>query len=154
MSRPHRFQAVVLTLVLAAIAPAFGRAAEGTMAFTLSVPQPANHAYHVVFRCEGLPGPTLDFKMPAWTPGYYGLFDFAKNVQNFRAEDGEGRPLAWEMTSANGYKFNAAGLKATFNFQLSKKEPHGFIHNARYVAQLLVDSIRDLGGDVSLYTWR
>jgi predicted metalloprotease with PDZ domain len=108
MARTHRFQAVVLALILAATAPAFGRAAaEGTMAFTLSMPQPAQHVYHVLFRCEGLPGPTLDFKMPAWTPGYYGLFDFAKNVRNFRAEDGEGRPLAWEMTSGNAWRVAA-----------------------------------------------
>ena len=105
MPRVRRFQAVVLILILAAAAPiAFGQAAEGTMAFTLSMPQPASHVYHVVFRCEGLPGPTLDFKMPAWTPGYYGLFDFAKNVRNFQAENGEGRPLAWEMTTANAWR--------------------------------------------------
>ena len=61
---------------------------------------------------------------------------------------------ASEATSANGSKFYAAGLRATFNFQLSKKEPHGFIHNARYVAQLLVDSIGSLGGNVAKYTWR
>ena len=29
-----------------------------------------------------------------------------------------------------------------------------FIHNARYVAQLLVDSIQDLGGNIAPYTWR
>ena len=81
------------------------------MAFTVSMPRPADHVYHVVFRCEGLAGPTLDFKMPAWTPGYYGLFDFAKNVRNFRAEDGAGRPLAWERTTANAWRV-AAGSSA------------------------------------------
>jgi len=54
----------------------------------------------------------------------------------------------------NRYKFNARLLKAAYNYQLSKKAPHGFIHNSRYVAQLLVDPIEFLGGDVTLYTWR
>jgi hypothetical protein len=72
----------------------------------------------------------------------------------FKDTNGNGVLEASEATSANGFKFNAAGLRASFNMQLSKKEPHGFIHNALYVAQLLVDSIRDLGGDVSMYTWR
>ena len=50
--------------------------------------------------------------------------------------------------------FDAKLLKAAYNYQASLKEPHGYIHNSRYVAQFLVDSIEDLGGDVSMYTWR
>lgn len=59
-----------------------------------------------------------------------------------------------EATSANGYKFDAAMLKAAYNLQMSYKEPHGYIHNPTYVAQLLVDSIQDVGGNVAAYTWR
>ncbi|MFQ6108161.1 MAG: multiheme c-type cytochrome [Candidatus Aminicenantales bacterium] len=50
--------------------------------------------------------------------------------------------------------FNARLLKAAYNYQMSKKEPHGFIHNSRYIAQLLVDSIENIRGDISRYTWR
>ncbi|MCX6575141.1 MAG: hypothetical protein NTV82_01980, partial [Candidatus Aminicenantes bacterium] len=59
-----------------------------------------------------------------------------------------------EAVSTNGFPMDAKLLRTTFNFQLSKKEPHGFIHNARYIAQLLVDSIQHLGGDVGKFTWR
>ena len=86
--------------------------------------------------------------------GSRALYDGNTYPYWFKDTNNNGILDASEMTSANGFKFNAAGLRASFNFQLSKKEPHGFIHNARYVAQLLVDSIRDLGGDVTKYTWR
>ncbi len=43
-------------------------------------------------------------------------------------------------------------MKATFNYQVSQKEPGAWAHNFPYVTQLLVDSIEDLGGDVSAYT--
>ncbi|MDQ1354858.1 MAG: hypothetical protein QG657_5167 [Acidobacteriota bacterium] len=59
-----------------------------------------------------------------------------------------------EATYANGYKFDAAMLKAAFNLQMSYKEPHGHIHHPTYIAQLLVDSIQDVGGNVTVYTWR
>lgn len=60
-----------------------------------------------------------------------------------------------EASRENGYSFKrAALLRAAYNYQVSLKEPHGFIHNSRYVAQLLVDSIEHLGGNVSKYTWR
>jgi hypothetical protein len=55
----------------------------------------------------------------------------------------------------NGFNsFNARLLKAAYNLHLSKKEPSGYIHNSHYVAQLLVDSIENLRGDISSYTWR
>ena len=44
--------------------------------------------------------------------------------------------------------------EAAYNYQVSKKEARGHIHNATYVAQLMVDSIEALGGAVSAYTWR
>lgn len=59
-----------------------------------------------------------------------------------------------EATSANGYKFDAKSLKAAYNFQMSHKEPHGYIHNALYISQLLVDSIENVNGDIAKYTWR
>ena len=60
-----------------------------------------------------------------------------------------------EASRSNGFtKFDASLLRAAYNFHASKKEPHGFIHNSRYIAQLLVDSIGHLGGNIAVYTWR
>lgn len=72
-------------------------------------------------------------------------------------------PYWFKDTNGNGikdagetgqYRFTANMLKAAYNYQMSHKEPCGYIHNPRYVAQLLVDSIGDLGGNVAPYTWR
>jgi len=43
-------------------------------------------------------------------------------------------------------------LKAAFNYQYVQKDPGAFVHNPKYVVQFLIDSIEDLGGDVSKYT--
>ncbi len=72
----------------------------------------------------------------------------------FKDQNGNGILDPEEAVSTNGFPMDAKLLRTTFNFQLSKKEPHGFIHNARYIAQLLVDSIQHLGGDVGKFTWR
>src|ERR1700748_1054091 len=69
--------------------------------YTVSMPEPSSHRFHVVFRCAGVNGPVLDLKMPAWMPGYYQLLDYAGKVENFNARDGAGRELGWEKTSAN-----------------------------------------------------
>jgi hypothetical protein len=56
---------------------------------------------------------------------------------------------------ADGAAFNAWTprlLKAAYNYQYYQKDPGAFVHNPAFVAQFLIDSIEDLGGDVSAYT--
>lgn len=72
----------------------------------------------------------------------------------FKDSNGNGAADPEELTSANGYRFTAPMLRAAYNFQFSKKEPCGYIHNPLYIAQLLLDSVEHLGGDVTAYTWR
>jgi hypothetical protein len=68
-------------------------------------------------------------------------------------EDTNGNGIK-DSSETSGYQFNAKMLKAAYNYQMSQKEPCGYIHNPTYVAQLLVDSIQNLGGNISPYTWR
>ena len=83
--------------------------AEGRMTFRVSMPHPDNHTYHVTFRCEGLTGELHDFKMPQWSPGYYGIGNYARNVSSFHAEDASGHALAWEKVARNTWRVVAAG---------------------------------------------
>lgn len=43
-------------------------------------------------------------------------------------------------------------LKAAFNYQYVQKDPGAYTHNPKFVIQFLIDSIEDLGGNVSAYT--
>ena len=95
----------------------------------------SSHKFHVIFRCSGLSDPVLDFKMPAWMPGYYQLLDYAKNVGNFHAIDGEGRELGWEKTTANAWRVeHAAGSVVTIAYDVTAMKS--------FVAQPWLDSTR------------
>jgi hypothetical protein len=72
----------------------------------------------------------------------------------FNDSNGNGLVNPGEPIYANRYSFDAKMLKAAYNYQMTRKEPHGYIHNSQYIAQLLVDSIENLGGNVAPYTWR
>jgi len=82
------------------------------MAFTVSMPQPATHNLHVTFRVDGLKGELQDFKMPAWSPGFYGIGDYSRNVSNFRAEDASGHPLPFEKTARSTWRVAAGNAPA------------------------------------------
>lgn len=99
------YKLVLLSIILLLpLTSALGQDPEGSMAFTVSMEAPNTHYYHVLFQCNEIKGETLDFKMPSWTPGYYWIENFAKNVLNFRAEDGKGAALAWQKTSKNTWR--------------------------------------------------
>ena len=56
--------------------------------YQLSMPRPVSHLFEVSIEVE-LPEnssqASVEFQMPKWSPGRYAVFDFAKNVQEFRA---------------------------------------------------------------------
>ena len=106
----------------------FSQKPAGTMAFTVSIEQPSK-VYHVIFRCDGLKGATQDFKMPVWMPGFYGIIDYAKSVQNFRAEDGAGKPLMWEKTAENDWRV-AAGQSSTITVIYDVQATTQFVANS------------------------
>jgi predicted metalloprotease with PDZ domain len=62
-----------------------------SIAYRLAMSRPVSHLFEVAIEVE-LPNELKDkavqFQMPKWSPGRYAVFDFAKNVQEFRAIDG------------------------------------------------------------------
>jgi hypothetical protein len=43
-------------------------------------------------------------------------------------------------------------LRAAYNYQWVQKDPGAFAHNGKYILQIMYDSLKDLGGDVSKMT--
>ena len=63
----------------------------------------------------------------------------------FADTDGDGACSAAEAQAANAFKgWTARLLRATYNFQLATKDPGAFAHNAKYIIELLYDSITDV----------
>jgi predicted metalloprotease with PDZ domain len=59
-----------------------------SITYTLSMSRPASHLFEVSIAVElpdQLRDKPLQFQMAKWSPGRYAVFDFAKNVQEFRA---------------------------------------------------------------------
>jgi len=68
----------------------------------------------------------------------------------FKDTNGDKQCGATEIVSTNGFAaFTPALMKASFNYQLSRKEPGAWAHNFDYMAQLLYDGIADLGASVT-----
>ncbi|HEY8937677.1 MAG TPA: PDZ domain-containing protein [Cyclobacteriaceae bacterium] len=103
--------------------------------------RPNTHYYHVVMECNNIKGEHIDFKLPAWTPGYYWLINFSKNVINFKAEGDNGKLLSWNKTTKNAWHVKAGATKNikvsydVYAFTQSVADPflddsHGYISPA------------------------
>ena len=107
-----RLQFLIAGALLSAACAARAQQSRPALAFTISFPHPDQHSFHVAMRCDGLKGELQDFKLPAWSPGYYRILDYARFVQHFRAEDGAGRALPWERTTKNTWRVVTANAAA------------------------------------------
>jgi hypothetical protein len=68
----------------------------------------------------------------------------------FFVADKDGKVAKDDKGNSVGYNaWTARLLKAAYNYQVSVKDPGAFAHNAKYIVELLYDSIDDLNGKVS-----
>lgn len=85
-----------LLLCCLVVGSAFGGPASNPIiTYTIDVRRPAGHMFDVCITVDGVTASTLDFSLPAWLPGYSKIQDFAKNVQEFMADDGTGKRLSF-----------------------------------------------------------
>ncbi|MBN2180808.1 MAG: M61 family metallopeptidase [Sedimentisphaerales bacterium] len=136
-----------LTLLFAA-STVFGQTqgVAPNMSFTVSMSEPNSHLYHVEFCCEGIKTDTIDFKMPAWTPGYYRVLNFAKNVREFSAADGSGKTLEWEKAADNIWRVKTAGAdRIILNYDV--------FANGRSVAESLLNESRAFISPTSVFMY-
>ncbi len=86
-------------------------------------------------------GEALYAEMQAYAEANGGAIEYnAASYPYFFAADGKGY-AAWTPRL----------VKAAFNYQYIQKDPGAYVHNPKFVIQFLIDSIEDLGGDVSGY---
>ena len=70
-----------------------GNVVNTLLQYSISMPEPSNHLFHVVLNCKGLKGDTIDFKMPRWMPGYYQIMDYSDGVKNFSVNSIKGKAV-------------------------------------------------------------
>lgn len=113
--RQFRAAATAAVLMAATALPARAgaqRPAAYSIAYQISMPDPASHLYHVQIDVGRLTGDSLVLQMPVWSPGRYAPMFFAKNVQKFAATTPEGRPVSWDRTDGSRWRLHTRGVAA------------------------------------------
>lgn len=82
---------------------------EATLFYQVAMSQPASHLFEVTLQVSNWQSATLDLKMPVWTPGSYLVREYAKHVQDFLAQDSNGKVLASQKVSKNHWQIKTQG---------------------------------------------
>ena len=77
------------------------------LAYVLDLNHPATHLADVEIKANHVTEPAVVFAMPAWAPGRYAIYDFAKNVQEFTAIGAGDQSLSWTQPDKQTWQVDA-----------------------------------------------
>jgi predicted metalloprotease with PDZ domain len=87
------------------------------ISYVVTTDDAVNHNFRVTMTLEGVSEDTLVLKMPVWTPGYYWIQNYPKNLSRLEIRDAAGRDCPFLKTSKNIWKVatgGASSLKASW----------------------------------------
>jgi len=92
--------------------------AAGPIAYRFSFPEPQHRWMQVEVSFPDLPAAALELRMSRSSPGRYSLHDFAKNVYDVHAFDGDGRELPTARPDAYGWTVANHGGRVTVRYKI------------------------------------
>lgn len=104
-------------------------AQKSSLSYTVKMNNPEWHFFHVQLACKAIKKDFIDFKMPAWTPGYYQKMDYAKYLERLKATDETGNELKWEKTADNTWRVFSKNAN-TVNLEYDIKTMRSFVATA------------------------
>jgi predicted metalloprotease with PDZ domain len=106
--RRHAPAALVLLFLLAQVAHAQRGAVQ--IDYTVSLTELADEQFHVRTVIKNINQPTLTLSLPTWTPGWYTVENYFKNVLRFRITDQSGNILPHTMSKKQTWNVATRGV--------------------------------------------
>ena len=72
--------------------------------YQVAMSEPLTHLFEITLTLQNWQADKVNLKLPVWTPGSYLVREYAKQLQDFRAEDGNGSSLPWQKLSKNHWQ--------------------------------------------------
>lgn len=79
--------------------------------YTVALKDVASQQFHITTDIKNIDQPQLSLSMPTWTPGWYTVENYFKNVLRFRVTDGNGRVLPLRMSRKQTWNIDTKGIK-------------------------------------------
>jgi predicted metalloprotease with PDZ domain len=88
--------------------------------YTVSVASVEEQLFHVTTDIKNINEPRLDLSLPTWTPGWYTVENYFKNVLRFKVTDSKGNRIEPQMIRKQTWRFETNGIdsiKVEFDYR-------------------------------------
>ena len=79
--------------------------------YTVTLKDAASQQFHVTTEIRNINQPRLNLSLPTWTPGWYTVENYFKNVLRFRITDASGKVLPHTMSKKQTWNVDTRGLR-------------------------------------------
>src|SRR5215475_3878385 len=97
-----------LSVVVAPAAMAQPRGLE--VEYTVKIADIPGQLFHVTTDIRNINQPALDLSLPVWSPGWYVIENYAKNILRFRVTEPGGRELRAEQVRKQTWRIDTKGI--------------------------------------------
>jgi predicted metalloprotease with PDZ domain len=88
--------------------------------YSVSIASVEGHLFHVIANVKNISEPRIELSLPTWTPGWYTVENYFKNVLRFKITDVKGNRLEAQMTRKQTWRVETKGLdsfKVEFDYK-------------------------------------
>lgn len=100
----------ILLLLLLSAEAALAQKGKLDIAYTVTLSDVASRQFRITTEIGNIDQPRLDLALPTWTPGWYVVENYAKNVLRFNITDGSGKRLQPRMTRKQTWSVDTKGI--------------------------------------------
>ena len=97
-------------LLLVSVSEATAQSKDLRIDYTVEVASVERQLFHVTADVQNIRQPSLDLSLPTWTPGWYTVENYAKNILRFHVTDPNGKRLPQMMTRKQTWRIETKGL--------------------------------------------
>ncbi|MFL6229798.1 MAG: M61 family metallopeptidase [Pyrinomonadaceae bacterium] len=110
-TRRAAFLLMLAALVCVSASHAAAQSDQLRVDYMVEVANTNAHLFHVTADVKGVRGEQVDLALPTWTPGWYTVENYAKNILRMKFTDAEGHPLPHQMTRKQTWRITTNGAR-------------------------------------------
>ena len=102
---------LIAFILLLSVQAAVGQKSDLDITYTVSLKDPATRQFHIMTDIRNIDQKQLDLALPTWTPGWYVVENYYKNVLRFKITDGNGKQLPFRMIKKQTWRVDTSQIK-------------------------------------------
>lgn len=102
---------ILVLLVFVGLQQVYSQKAKLDIDYTVAVKDIATQQFRITTDIKNIDQPRLDLALPTWTPGWYVVENYAKNILRFNITDGSGKRLQPRMIRKQTWSVDTKGIR-------------------------------------------